>query len=97
MTIIWGLLGVAFSWLVLPLSNHFIGKFNSKFWRRAGILLTFFLLIDFSVTSMAVWRWSDRLNGIEARNKTEEMLDLSFDNARMSEIFPNMEFRKLGE
>ncbi len=46
---------------------------------------------------MAVWRWGDRLNGIEARNKTEEMLDLSFDNARMSEIFPNMEFRKLGE
>lgn len=97
MTIIWGLLGVVFSWLVLPLSNRFIGKFNSKFWRRAGILLTIFLLIDFSVTSMAVWRWGDRLNGIEARNKTEEMLDLSFDNARMSEIFPNMEFRKLGE
>ena len=97
MTIIWGILGLMFSWLVLPLSNHFLGKFNSKNWRRAGIVLTVFLLLDFTVTSMAVWRWGARLQGVEARNKTEEMLDLSFDNAKMSEIFPNMEFRKLGE
>ena len=97
MTIVWGLLGVVFSWLVLPFTNKMIGRFNTKFWRRAGIALSIFMILDFTVTSMAVWRWGDRLQGIEARNKTEEVLDLHFDNLRMSEIFPNMEFRKLGD
>ena len=97
MTLIWGFLGVVFSAFVTPFNHRFVGLFSSKFWRKAGMVFTVLLLLDFLVTSLAVWRWHARLEGVDARNQTEIYLDTYFGNERMTEIFPNMEFRKLGE
>lgn len=97
MTLIWGFLGVVFSAFVTPFNRRFVGLFSSKFWRKAGMVFTVLLLLDFLVTSLAIWRWHARLEGVDARNQTEIYLDTYFGNERMTEIFPNMEFRKLGE
>ena len=97
MTLIWGAMGVVYAWLVFPSLNRLVGKFTHGGWLMACCLLSVVLLIDFAVTSLAVWRWGSRLQGVEARTRADSYLDLHYDNSRMSEIFPNMEFRKLGE
>ena len=96
MTLIWGIMGLICSYGVVPLlDKYFIGKFSTKAWRGFGVAFTLFMLLNFTVTSLAVWRWHARLQGDEAHGWTAHYLDAHYGDARMVEIFPNMEFQPL--
>ena len=60
--------------------------------RRGGKVLTWvlclFMAVDMVVSSAALVRYNDRLNGVPATNSVETYLDGHFDNDRMHRVYP---------
>ena len=55
-------------------------------------VLTVFLIINALVSAVAMYRWSQRVNGVEPSNTFWEFVDERFPNERMERIYANMEF-----
>ena len=92
MTLIWGMLGIFFIKWLYPTIYRILGKMDSKAWDISCILLTVFMVINLSLTSLAVIRWRERLESVPASGAVDEFLDEYYDNEEMSEIFSNMVF-----
>lgn len=97
MTMFWGILGMLFYYLLYPLLTRVLGRLEGRLWRVLGIIATVWLMMNFTMTSLAVWRWGARLAEQPARNGVDSYLDTHYDDDRMRSIFPNMEFRKFGD
>ena len=97
MTMFWGILGMLFYYLLYPLLTRVLGRLEGRLWRVLGIIATVWLMINFTMTSLAVWRWGARLAEQPARNGVDSYLDIHYGDDRMRSIFPNMEFRKFGD
>ena len=97
MTMFWGILGMLFYYLLYPLLTWVLGRLEGRLWRILGIIATVWLMMNFTMTSLAVWRWGARLAEQPARNGVDSYLDTHYGDNRMRSIFPNMEFRKFGD
>lgn len=97
MTMFWGILGMLFYYLLYPLLTRVLGRLEGRLWRVLGIIATVWLVMNFTMTSLAVWRWGARLAEQPARNGVDSYLDTYYGDDRMRSIFPNMEFRKFGD
>lgn len=93
MSLMWGVLGIAFVWLVFPLLTRLFAKMQGKGWRIASVVLTVFMAVDLAVTAAAVARWRDRItDGIPSDSKVVQFLDTAHDDETMARLFPNMKF-----
>jgi hypothetical protein len=61
-------------------------------WNAFCIGSTLFMIVNLIVTSVAVLRWGERIDAEPASNMVEEIFDDVYDDDRMEEIFPNMNF-----
>ena len=86
MAIIWGFLGLAFSYL-LPYLDNFLNKLNKKFLNIIAIIFGIFVAIDLIFSSVCIARWRDRHNGVDAHNKLEEYIDNKYDNEFMEDRY----------
>ncbi|MBO5022903.1 MAG: putative ABC transporter permease [Clostridia bacterium] len=95
MTILWGILGVAFVRILFPLIVSLLDLINKDKWNVYCICLSVFMGINLFLTSIAVLRWGERIgNPVDTpSNAVEAFLDERFDDERMSETFPNMVFK----
>lgn len=89
--LIWGFLGLVWVRYLYPFASKLIEKIP----KRAGSILTTFLIIFMIYNSVmsvaAVWRWGQRDDGIPAQNSFEMYLDKYFDDDKMNMLFPHME------
>lgn len=89
--LIWGLLGLIWVRYLYP----FAAKLIEKIPKRAGSILTTFLIIFMIFNSVmsvaAVWRWENRNEGIEAQNSFEVYIDKHFSDKKMEMLFPHMQ------
>lgn len=89
--LIWGFLGLVWVRYLYP----FAAKLIEKIPKRAGSILTTFLIIFMIFNSVmsvaAVWRWGQRDEGIEAQSNFELYLDKHFDDEKMKMLFPHMQ------
>lgn len=92
MAVIWGVLGILFIRVIYPAINKLFYKISGKGWRILCILLSVFMAINLIVTSAAIYRWRARANNIDAGNTITEWIDNTYNDQRMSELFPNMQF-----
>lgn len=92
MSLIWGLLGVAFAKLVFPLIIRVQNKIEGKLNSALCFVLSIFMAVNLLVSAAAIMRWERRLKGIEPRGDIERVLDKRFDNERMRRIYNNMHF-----
>lgn len=92
--LIWGFLGLVWVRYLYP----FAAKLIEKIPKRAGSILTTFLIIFMIFNSVmsvaAVWRWGQRDDGVKAQNSFELYLDKHFDDEKMKMLFPNMQSTK---
>ena len=51
-----------------------------------------FMIFNAIVSGLAVYRWSERLDGKAASNAIERIMDERFPNSRLERIYPNMVF-----
>lgn len=93
MSLIWGVLGIAFARLIFPLLTRLFAKMQGKGWRTASTILTVFMAVDLAVTAAAVARWRSRItDGSPSDSKVIQFLDTAYDDETMSRLFPNMNF-----
>ena len=97
MALIWGVLGIAFMYLLYPTLKKVLTKCCIKPMRIGAWVLAVFMVINLSVTSLAVFRWKARLDGAAPANNIEILLDSTYDNEKMEQLFSNMQFTDGGD
>lgn len=93
MTLLWGLLGMALMYAVLPL---LLRSFNRLHLQQRTVLCraaTAFMCVNLLCTSIALMRWQERvIHAAPAKNAVEAYLDHRWPDERMQARFPNMQF-----
>ena len=85
----WGIAAVVWLKKLYPPTSKYIEKIPMKIGKFAAWSLIIFMLIDMTVSILALTRYNDRSKGIAATNQIEQIIDKHFDNARMKQIYPN--------
>lgn len=91
-SIFWGLLGVLWIKKLYPLMAELILKIPDRVGRYATLVLTAFLAVNTVVSAVSVYRWSQRVEGVEPSNGFWKLIDERFDDERMERIYANMSF-----
>ncbi len=85
----WGFAAVLWIRVLYPPISRWIEKFP----KRAGKFLTWcliiFLLCDGAVSSAALMRSNERLEGIEATQSWQQLMDSWYDDESLAKIYPN--------
>lgn len=92
MALIWGILGIVFMYFIYPSINRLFLNINTKQMQIVTYIVAIFMAVNLAVTSLTVTRWEARLNNIPPNNKIESIIDNTYGNEKMKEIFSNMEF-----
>lgn len=93
-SIFWGIIGLFWIKSLYPRVAALILKIPNKIGKIATWTLTVFFIINIIMSSVAVFRWSQRTKGIEPTNIIWEIVDERFPDERMERIYPNMEFKE---
>ena len=93
MTLLWGLLGMALMYLLLPvllsLFNHLRLGSRPLLYRSVAV----FMCLNLLWTGIALLRWQERTHtAAPADNAVEAWMDAHWPDERMQERFPNMVF-----
>lgn len=91
-SVFWGLLSVLWIKNLYPRVAKWILKISNRVGKIVTWLLTVFFAIDILVSGVAVFRWSQRVEGIAPSNVFWEFVDERFPDERMKKIYANMEF-----
>lgn len=93
MTLIWGILGIAFEHLLFSPLTRLFDRLDGRFWSVGCAALTVFMAADILLSAATILRWRDRLSDDPpAENAVEQYLDQKYDNEAMERIYPNMRF-----
>ena len=84
----WGFAAVAWFKLLYPPISALIEKLPPRGGRGLTWALCLFMAADMVVSSAALVRYNDRLNGVPAANSIETYLDEHYDNDRMYKVYP---------
>ncbi len=91
-SIFWGILGMMWIKNLYPRLSDIILKIPNKIGKAVTWVLIIFIVFDAAVSLIAVERWVQRKNGVEADNAFLEFIDERFDDDRMKRIYANMVF-----
>lgn len=91
-SIFWGILGVLWIKNIYPRMAKVILKIPNRIGKIITWALTIFFVFNACVSIVAIFRWSQRIEGIEATNSFYEFIDKRFPDERMEKIYANMVF-----
>ena len=97
MALIWGVFGLIFMYILYPFLKKVLSKCLSKPMKITACIVAVFMVINLFITSLAVLRWKARLDGINPGNTVDVMLDGTYNNEKMTELFVNMQFSNGGD
>ena len=84
----WGFAAVAWFKVFYPPLSRMIERIPRTFGQVLTWCLCLFMVADMAVSSMALVRYNERLEGVPAQNELAVYLDEHYDNARMEAIYP---------
>ncbi|MEG0872660.1 MAG: putative ABC transporter permease [Clostridia bacterium] len=90
----WGILAVVFVSCMMPLFDKYIEKIPNRVGIPLSWFVAIFMVINMSISALAVYRYSAREKGIPANTKYEQFLDNTYPDIRVKKSFPNMVFKK---
>lgn len=88
-SLFWGVLGIAWVKLIVPLTDKLIAFIPMKL---SGVLVWAFIaffIFDAGLSAVAALRWNERKEGLEPSNRIEVFLDKHFPDDRMKSIYAN--------
>lgn len=91
-SVFWGFLGVMWIKNIYPRMAKFILRIPNRTGKIAVWVLTVFMIFNTVMSGLSVWRWSERIDGVEPSGWVEEFLDRHFPDERMEKIYANMKF-----
>ncbi|MEG0077000.1 putative ABC transporter permease [Anaerorhabdus sp.] len=86
----WGLGGYVLLKWVYPYLSTWIERIPYHFGKKVTTFLFVFILFDSVISFAAVYRQTERDDGVPATNLVEELLDYYFPNSVMNDIFQNV-------
>lgn len=92
MSVAWGLLGVAWAWLLCPAMERLIAALPQRTGKITAAVLAAVIAVDAAVTVAAMLRWLARRAGLSPRTAVGVFLDKFFPDARMHFLFPRIKF-----
>ena len=84
----WGFAAIAWFKVLFPPISACIEKLPPRGGRVLTWALCIFMAADIAVSSAALVRYNDRLNGVPASNSVEVYLDGHYGNDRMYQVYP---------
>lgn len=87
MTVLWGVGGVIFAYLVIPKLKKIFARMQGTGWRVACAAVSIFMIINISFTLVCMVRWRDRRAGIAATTQIGQYVDKKYDDAAMAKRF----------
>lgn len=92
MALIWGVLGVIFSYFLVPLLQKLFGLLQGRLWKTVTVCMTVFMSINITLTAICLVRWKNRHEGVSPRNYMETFIDESYPDHKMEERFCEWSF-----
>lgn len=92
MTVLWGVLGILFSYRLVPLIDKMFDKLQGKIWNTACVYMSVFMAVNLTFTAMCLVRWKDRHEGIPPQNHVERTIDDHYGDRKMEKRFCEWEF-----
>ena len=89
-SVMWGFLGVVFTWWIYPVVSLILLKIPRKVFRTVTWALFVFMCFDGVVTVLSLLRYAARAKGIAATSALAGFLDRHFPDARMEFLFYNI-------
>ena len=93
-SIFWGFLGILWIKSVYPRLATYTLKIPNSIGKTIVWILLVFMLFNSIVSGLAVFRWSQRIEGKPAANAIERLMDERFPDERLEKIYPNLVFRQ---
>ncbi len=90
----WGGLGLLYVHYVYPFFNKLIKKIPSKIEKYLYVFLLVFLIFNIIISTLAVYRQSERRNNIPPRNKIEFYIDQKYNDEVLKKHFRNLKWVK---
>ena len=92
--VFWGLLAILWIKKIFPIIKKFTAKINPNLNKWLMICLTTFMVINMSVSLIAIARWSARTRGAAPITCVDKFLDKKYDDELLKKVFPNMRIIK---
>lgn len=91
-SVFWGFLGILWIKDLYPRMAKWILKVPNRWGKGLTWVLTVFFVVNAAVSCVSVYRWSQRVQGVEPSSPFWQAVDERFPNERMERIFANMKF-----
>lgn len=88
----WGVLGLLWLKDVYPALSGWIQKIPKKVGRPLTAAVAVFMAVDMALSAGAVYRQSERVNGIPAQNVVQTFFDRFFPDDFLEVVYPHMEY-----
>jgi uncharacterized membrane protein len=85
----WGIVAVVWLKKIYPFLSGLIEKLPVKFGKLFVWLFLVFMVANISLTGLALWRYTERQEGIVANDSVDHWMDEHYPNSTMARIFPN--------
>lgn len=85
----WGIAAVVWFKLLYPRASWLIEKIPVVIGRIATWILIVFMLCNMAVSGLALIRYDERGNNVEATSRWQVWMDEHYDDAKMEKIYPN--------
>lgn len=92
MTLLWGAAGILFARFCMPAVQKLFQKIHGQGWKIACAVLSVFMIVNLSVTAIAMVRWSARHENIAASTYVGQLTDRHFNDEFMQERFMEWSF-----
>ena len=86
-SVLWGLLGILFYYIILPMINQI--KIKDKRVKILLIFMTGIFIIDCSISALACYRQKERRENLIPSNKIEILLDKHYPDEYLNKIYNN--------
>ena len=86
----WGILSVVWIKLIYPKMSNLIEKLPALQGKVITWMLIAFMICNALLSGMAMVRYTQRKDGIEARNTVEAFLDSNYEDSIIEKVWPNM-------
>lgn len=88
----WGILGLLWLKDVYPVLSRFIERIPQKLGRTLTVCAAVFMAVDILLSAGAVYRQSERVNGIPAQTGVQQFFDYYFPDDFLKTIYPSMQY-----
>lgn len=86
----WGILSVVWIKVIYPKMSYLIEKLPVLQGKIITWVLIIFMICNALLSAMAMVRYTERMDGIEASNTVEKFLDATYEDEMIEKVWPNM-------